>query len=158
MGIWHPKTQAQKFEYFSFTRINEIHTLSHNPNRKKNSIYKFFTLFFFVIPFFLYQRPELGGEYSQTTSVCTSLLWKFLWQPQAAHVRASPVLAINSLQPSTAYPPILAAWFFWHSPYLIFLITEDEVLAILFNTTCLFFMLTKKTCNISTQLNLFICI
>ena len=32
---------------------------------------------------------KVGGEYSQTTSVSTSLLWKFRWQPQAAH-RSAP--------------------------------------------------------------------
>ncbi len=32
---------------------------------------------------------KVGGEYSQTTSVSTSLLWKFQWQPQAAH-RSAP--------------------------------------------------------------------
>lgn len=99
---------------------------------------------------FNYRLLELGGgEYSQTTSVSTSLLWKFRWHPQAAQVRASLVpsspLAMNSLQPSTAYPPILAAWFFWHSAYRTLLIADDDVVQILvdpslFTTTCLFFM------------------
>lgn len=100
--------------------------------------------------FFNYRLLELeGGEYSQTTSVSTSLLWKFLWHPQAAQMRASLVpsspLAMNSLQPSTAYPPMLAAWFFWHSAYRTLLIADDDVVEILvdpslFTTTCLFFM------------------
>ena len=64
---------------------------------------------------------EFGGEYSKTTSASTSLLWKFLWQPQAAQFRASSVpsspLAMNSRHPSTANPPSFAAWFFWHSAY-----------------------------------------
>jgi hypothetical protein len=95
----------------------------------------------------------LVGEFSQTTSVSTSLLWKFLWQPQAAHISApfvpSSPLAMNSLHPSTAYPPIFAAWFFWHSAYRTVLTTEDDVVLLdellpeqsFFTTTCRFFIL-----------------
>lgn len=61
-------------------------------------------------------------EESQTGSVSTSRLWKLRWQLQAAQTRAALVPsspdAMNSRQPSTAYPPMLAAWFFLHSLYL----------------------------------------
>nr|GMD01111.1 hypothetical protein Iba_chr05fCG4310 [Ipomoea batatas] len=96
-------------------------------------------------------KPHDSGflETSLRTSVSTSLLWKLRWQPQAAHVRAaaplpSSPLGMNSRQPSTAYPPTLAAWFFWHSPYLIELTANDEFAELcedcsLFTTTlCLF--------------------
>lgn len=51
-------------------------------------------------------------------------------------------LAMNSLQPSTAYPPTPTAWFFWHSPYQTLLLTvydEFDLLdtSFLLNTTCL---------------------
>lgn len=99
---------------------------------------------------------EFGGEYSKTTSASTSLLWKFLWQPQAAQFRASSVpsspLAMNSRHPSTANPPSFAAWFFWHSAYR----TSDPELADqwwfrrplepsdFFTTTSLFFMVWES--------------
>lgn len=56
--------------------------------------------------------------------VSTTRLWKLRWQPQAAQVSeasapsSSWFTAMNSRHPSTAYPPTLAAWFLWHSPYL----------------------------------------
>ena len=102
---------------------------------------------------YIYYAPldEEGEEHeSQTTSVVsTSLLWKFLWQPQAAQVSAAVVpsspLAMNSLQPSTAYPPTPAAWFFWHSPYLTLrTAAADELLEAssdLLTTTCRFLMM-----------------
>lgn len=54
-------------------------------------------------------------------SPSTSLLWKFRWQLQAEHFKASIVpsspLGMNSPHPSVALPPMLAAWFFRHSLY-----------------------------------------
>lgn len=49
--------------------------------------------------------------------------WKLRWQPQAAHVSEVGSVAVeegdgmNSPQPSTAWPPIAAAWFFMQSLY-----------------------------------------
>lgn len=46
--------------------------------------------------------------------------WKFLWQPQAAHLREVGSVGVavgdgmNSPQPSRAWPPKLAAWFLRH--------------------------------------------
>lgn len=78
---------------------------------------------------------EVGEEHSHTNSVSTSRRWKFRWQPQAAQVSAllvpSSPLAMNSLHPSTAYPPTPAAWFFWHSPYLTLLTVKDELAELL---------------------------
>lgn len=59
--------------------------------------------------------------HSHRTSPSTSRRWKFRWQSQAAH-RSAPTVpswppGINSPQPSRACPPMLAAWFFWHSRY-----------------------------------------
>lgn len=51
--------------------------------------------------------------------------WKLRWHPQAAHFSemGSPAVAdgdgMNSPQPSTAWPPIFAAWFFKHSLYVV---------------------------------------
>lgn len=110
----------------------------------------------------IHQGLEVGGEYSQTTSVSTSLLWKFRWQPQAAHVSApfvpSSPLAMNSLHPSTAYPPMFAAWFFWHSAYRTVLTTEDDVLddellpeQSFFTTTWRFFILQNPNSETPPQ-------
>lgn len=47
--------------------------------------------------------------------------WKLRWQPQAAHFKEVGSVGtdvgegINSPHPSTAWPPIVAAWFFKHS-------------------------------------------
>lgn len=98
----------------------------------------------------VYVPLEVGKEPSLTTSVRSSLRWKFLWHPQAAQVREAPPLlsspdGMNSRQPSTAYPPTLAAWFFWHSPYLTLVTVKDEFeehreLSSFFITTWRFFM------------------
>lgn len=98
-----------------------------------------------------WSRLQEGDELSETTSLSTSLRWKFRWQPQAAQLRAAAVPsappAMNSRQPSTAYPPILAAWFFWHSAYLtVRIIWLLELLDPSFLiTTCLFFILSVIT-------------
>jgi hypothetical protein len=61
---------------------------------------------------------------SQAQHCCTTTTrrWKLRWHPHAAHRSAPPVpsspSARNSRHPSTAWPPILAAWFRLHSPYL----------------------------------------
>lgn len=68
----------------------------------------------------------LEYKHSQPTSYSCTRRWKLRWQPQAAHMRASSVPSspsgMNSLHPSTAWPPVRAAWFFWHSPYVTTLI------------------------------------
>ena len=55
----------------------------------------------------------------QSMSASTSRLWKLRWHPQAAHMSAAAVPsapdAMNSRHPSTAYPPMAAAWLRWHS-------------------------------------------
>lgn len=62
------------------------------------------------------------SAHSHVDSYSCTLWWKFRWQPHAAQRNAvvvpSSPSAMNSLQPSTAYPPMLAAWFFLHSAYL----------------------------------------
>lgn len=56
-------------------------------------------------------------------SLMGSRRWKFRWQPQAAHLRDLGSVGVqvgegmNSPQPSKAWPPMLAAWFFRHSLY-----------------------------------------
>jgi hypothetical protein len=65
-------------------------------------------------------QPEVVVE-EQSQSASTSCRWKLRWQLQAAHMSASTVpsapSAMNSRHPSTAYPPMLAAWLRWHSMY-----------------------------------------
>jgi hypothetical protein len=65
-------------------------------------------------------QPEVVVE-EQSQSASTSRRWKLRWQLQAAHMSASAVTsapnAMNSRHPSTAYPPMLAAWLRWHSMY-----------------------------------------
>lgn len=62
------------------------------------------------------------GALLPMVSPSTSFRWKFRWQLQAAHIRASRVPSspsgMNSPQPSTTLPPMLAAWFLRHSLYL----------------------------------------
>jgi hypothetical protein len=52
---------------------------------------------------------------------CTTWRWKLRWHPHAEQRSAPPVpsspAARNSRHPSTAWPPIHAAWFRQHSPY-----------------------------------------
>jgi hypothetical protein len=63
-------------------------------------------------------QPEVVVE-EQSKSASTSRLWKLRWHPQAAHISAAAVPsapdAMNSRHPSTAYPPMAAAWLRWHS-------------------------------------------
>ena len=49
--------------------------------------------------------------------VVGSRRWKFLWQPQAEHLNEFGS-GMNSPQPSTAWPPMPAAWFLRHSLYV----------------------------------------
>ncbi|CAA7389102.1 unnamed protein product [Spirodela intermedia] len=67
-------------------------------------------------------RVADSDERSRRKWSTTSLRWKLRWQLQAAHWRAAAVpsspAGMNSRQPSTAWPPMLAAWFFLHSAYL----------------------------------------
>eukprot|EP01018_Ginkgo_biloba_P023020 Gb_18046 [translate_table: standard] len=61
-------------------------------------------------------RKTQSHEQLELGSPSTSLRWKFRWQSQAEHLRASRLpsspLGMNSPHPSVAFPPIAAAWFF----------------------------------------------
>jgi hypothetical protein len=61
-------------------------------------------------------QPEVE-EQSRSSPASTSRLWKLRWHPQAAHAVPSAPDAMNSRHPSTACPPMDAAWLRWHSRY-----------------------------------------
>lgn len=73
---------------------------------------------------------------------CTTFLWKFLWQLHAAHLRApwlpSSPAGMNLQHPSTTYFPILAAWFFLQSSYVIILSFIKISLEIFFSSSIRF--------------------
>lgn len=103
---------------------------------------------------------DVRDEDSLVSSLSSSITWKFLWQPQAAHLSAplvpSSPLAMNSLHPSKANPPMLAAWFFWHSPYLTPLLIEEEPPLLLWGSSpffdaCWCFFMPSKNCNSITN-------
>lgn len=64
-------------------------------------------------------RIALGGVNARASAA--SRRWKLRWQPHAAHFSEAGSagsemgLGKNSPQPSSAWPPMLAAWFFRHS-------------------------------------------
>lgn len=64
---------------------------------------------------------------------------------------------MNSLHPSTAYPPIFAAWFFWHSTYRIVEVLELLEDPPLFTTTLLFFIYSFVTLWVISPLPIYVC-